>query len=146
MALERLHALALFGVPQNDLVVTPAAREKLAVKTPGDRQDPIAATFSNVREHICNGRLRLSPPELNTHTRLSPGERGETKKKSLANLRPSSVFRRSPFFGSHRMIFLSAPPLPFITCQVTVRMHAPSRTPLLLPLLLSHNLPTPRVR
>ena len=25
-------------------------------------------------------------------------------------------------------------------------MHAPSRTPLLLPLLLSHNLPTPRVR
>jgi hypothetical protein len=24
-------------------------------------------------------------------------------------------------------------------------MHAPSRTPLLLPLLLSHNLPTPRV-
>ena len=26
------------------------------------------------------------------------------------------------------------------------RMHAPSRTPLLLPLLLSHNLPTPRVR
>ncbi len=25
-------------------------------------------------------------------------------------------------------------------------IHAPSRTPLLLPLLLSHNLPTPRVR
>ena len=25
-------------------------------------------------------------------------------------------------------------------------MHAPSRNPLLLPLLLSHNLPTPRVR
>jgi len=25
-------------------------------------------------------------------------------------------------------------------------MHAPSRTPLLIPLLLSHNLPTPRVR
>ena len=29
---------------------------------------------------------------------------------------------------------------------VTPPMHAPSRTPLLLPLLLSHNLPTPRVR
>ena len=63
MALERLQALALVWVPQNDLVVTPAARENLAVKTPGDRPDPIAAIFSNVREHICNGRLRLSPPE-----------------------------------------------------------------------------------
>jgi hypothetical protein len=28
---------------------------------------------------------------------------------------------------------------------VATPMHAPSRTPLLLPLLLSHNLPTPRV-
>ena len=63
VALERLQALALFWVPQNDLVVSPAAREKLAVKTPGDRPDPIAAIFSNVREHICCGRLRLSPPE-----------------------------------------------------------------------------------
>ena len=29
----------------------------------------------------------------------------------MANLWPSSVFRRSPFFGSHRMILLSSPPL-----------------------------------
>ena len=63
MALERLQALALFWVPQNNLVVGPAAREKLAVKTPGDCQDRIAAILSNVREHICTGRLRLSPPE-----------------------------------------------------------------------------------
>jgi hypothetical protein len=73
-----------------------------------------------------------SPP---LNLRLSPGERGraagkivtltvlpamaqnkqvsggDKKKKSLANLWPSSVFRRSPFFGSHRMILLSAPPL-----------------------------------
>ena len=63
VALERLQALALFWVPQNDLVVIPAAREKPAVKTPGDRPDPIAAIFSNVREHIYNCRLRLSPPE-----------------------------------------------------------------------------------
>ena len=61
VALERLQALALFWVPQNDLVVSPAAREKLAVKTPGDGEDRTAAIFSNVREHICNGRLRLSP-------------------------------------------------------------------------------------
>ena len=61
MALERLQALALVWVPQNDLVVTPAAREKPAVQTPGDRLDKFAAIFSNVREHICNGRLRLSP-------------------------------------------------------------------------------------
>ena len=75
MALERLQALALFWVPQNDLVVLPAAREKLAVETPCDCietasntllkmvLDTIAAIFSNVREHICNVRLRLSPPE-----------------------------------------------------------------------------------
>ena len=63
MALERLQALALVWVPQNDLVVIPAAREKLAVGRKGDRPDQIAAIFSNVREHICNGRLRLSPPK-----------------------------------------------------------------------------------
>jgi len=43
--------------------------------------------------------------------RLSPVSGGDQKKKSLANLWPSSVFRRSPFFGSHRMILLSSPPL-----------------------------------
>ena len=63
VALERLQALALFWVPQNDVVVTPAARENLAVKTPGDGEDTTAAIFSNVREHICCGRLRLSPPK-----------------------------------------------------------------------------------
>ena len=74
MALERLQALALFWVPQDDPLVPPAAREKLAVKTPGDCIDTgmvfhgpvagvIAATLSIVREHTRNGRLRLSPPE-----------------------------------------------------------------------------------
>ena len=63
MALERLQALALVWVPQNDLVVGPAAREKLAVERKVDRVDNIAAIFSNVREHIYNCRLRLSPPE-----------------------------------------------------------------------------------
>ena len=69
MALERLQALALFWVPQDDPPVIPAARENLAVGRKGDRPDPIATIFSNVREHICNGRLRLSPLNL----RLSPG-------------------------------------------------------------------------
>jgi len=41
VALERLQALALFWVPQNDLGVIPAAREKLAVKTPCDCIDTI---------------------------------------------------------------------------------------------------------
>ena len=41
----------------------------------------------------------------------SPPVSGGAQKKSLANLWPSSVFRRSPFSGSHRMILLSAPPL-----------------------------------
>ena len=61
MALERLQALALFWVPQNDLAVGPAAREKLAVKTPGDGEDRIAAIFSNVS--FTGTTLRLSPPE-----------------------------------------------------------------------------------
>ena len=82
MALERLQALALVWVPQNDLVVTPAARENLAVKTPGDRPDQIAAIFSNVRGHIYNCRLRLSPPES---TPL-PRRGGETRNASQRRL------------------------------------------------------------
>ncbi len=95
MALERLQALALFWVPQNDLAVGPAAREKLAVKTPGDGEDRIAAIFSNVREHICNGRLRLSPLNL----RLSPGDRGRN-----ATLRKggSPMSGESPLAGETR--------------------------------------------
>ena len=46
MALERLQALALFGVPQDDPPVQPAARENLAVGRKDDRPDPIAAIFS----------------------------------------------------------------------------------------------------
>jgi len=61
--LERLQALALVGVPQEDPLVTPAARENLTVGRKGHRPDLTAAIFSNVREHICNGRLRLCPRE-----------------------------------------------------------------------------------
>ena len=61
MALERLQALALFRVPQNDLVVTPAARENLAVERKVDLEDMIAAIFSNVS--FTGTTLRLSPPE-----------------------------------------------------------------------------------
>ena len=50
--LERLQALALVGVPQDDPLVTPAARENLTVGRKGDRPDLTAAIFSNVREHI----------------------------------------------------------------------------------------------
>ena len=77
MALERLQALALFWVPQNDVVVTPAARENLAVERKVDLEDMIAAIFSNVREHIYNCRLRLSPPES-----TPPGERGRRREKA----------------------------------------------------------------
>ncbi len=61
MAIQLRQALALFGVPQDDLPVFPAARENLAVGRPGEGVDLTAAIFSHVREHICNGRLRLSP-------------------------------------------------------------------------------------
>ena len=76
--LERLQALALFWVPQDDHLVLPAARENLTVGRKGDRPDVTAAIFSNVREHICNGRLRLSPLNL----RLSPGERGRHRERA----------------------------------------------------------------
>ncbi len=72
MALQLRQELALFWVPQDDLLVIPAARKNLAVGRPGNCIDTIAAIFSNVREHICNGRLRLSPLNL----RLSPPDRG----------------------------------------------------------------------
>ena len=49
--LERLQALALFWVPQDDPLVTPAARENLTVGRKGDRPDLTVAIFSNVREH-----------------------------------------------------------------------------------------------
>ena len=45
MALERLQALALFRVPQDDLAVTPAARKNLAVGRPIDRHDHMTAIF-----------------------------------------------------------------------------------------------------
>jgi hypothetical protein len=88
VALERLQALALVWVPQNDLVVTPAAREKLAVKTPGDYLDPTAAIFSNIREHICQGLLRLSPADL-----------GRQKKKAGLTCGPSTPSGARPCLG-----------------------------------------------
>ena len=63
MAIQLRQALALLWVPQDDLRVIPAARKNLAVGRPGDCPDKIAAIFSNVREHIYSGRLRLSPAE-----------------------------------------------------------------------------------
>ncbi len=63
MALQLRQALALLWVPQDDLRVIPAARKNLAVGRPGDCPDKIAAIFSNVREHIYKGHLRLSPAE-----------------------------------------------------------------------------------
>ena len=70
--LERLQALALFWVPQDDPLVTPAARENLTVGRKGDRPDLTAAIFSNVREHITV--VYASPP---LDLRLSPGDRGQ---------------------------------------------------------------------
>ena len=59
--LERLQALALFWVPQDDPLVVPAARENLTVGRKGDRPDATAAIFSNVS--FTGTTLRLSPPE-----------------------------------------------------------------------------------
>ena len=50
--LERLQALALFGVPQDDPLVTPAARENLTVGLKGDRPDLTAAIFKRQGTHM----------------------------------------------------------------------------------------------
>jgi hypothetical protein len=89
VALERLQALALFWVPQNDLVVnrtiiiiiiiiTPSAREKLAVKTPGDRHDPFAAIQMSGNTYVT---VVYASPSLNL--RLSPG-RAKHERKMLS--------------------------------------------------------------
>ena len=140
MALERLQALALVWVPQNDLVVTPAARENLAVERKVDREDKIAAIFSNVREHICNGRLRLSPLNL----RLSPGEGGRhaTLRKGgspmsgegvesqlfakCGYLWPSSFLSTLPLSTSHSRIVLS--PDPLTSCDGFVGLNPTEET------------------
>ena len=52
MALERLQSLSIFWVPQNDLAVTPAARENLTVGLKGDRPDLTAAIFKRQGTHM----------------------------------------------------------------------------------------------
>ena len=59
-----IEAKETYYMKQMRPLVTPAARENLTVGRKGDRPDLTAAIFSNVREHICNGRLRLSPPPV----------------------------------------------------------------------------------
>ena len=63
-------------------------------------------------------------------------------------------FKRTAFYnGLKSKIGLAAAKTAALRVNLNVQgcgivappMHAPSRTPLLLPLLLSHNLPTPRV-
>ncbi len=91
--------LARSHIPQPDRpVVRPTDKQGGIRRIETDAIYVIAAIFSNVSF-------------TGTTLRLSPGERGRPQKKSLANLWPSSVFRRSPFFGSHRMILSSRPPL-----------------------------------
>ena len=52
VALERLQALALFWVPQDNTAALPAARENLAVERKGDRPDTIAAMFKRQGTHM----------------------------------------------------------------------------------------------
>ena len=115
VALELLELLSRAHIPQPDRpVVRPTDKQGGIRRIETDAIYRIAAIFSNVSF-------------TGTTLRLSPGERGD-KKKSLANLWPSSVFRRSPFFGSHRMLLLSTPPL---ARSLTSKRHPTVRTKLL---------------
>ena len=64
VALELLEHLATVNIPQPDRLVTrPTDELRWIRRVELDATDGIAAIFSNVREHICNGHLRLSPAE-----------------------------------------------------------------------------------
>jgi hypothetical protein len=73
---------------------------------------------------------------------------------SQRNQSDSFRFKRAAFYnGLKSKVGLAAAKAAALRVNLNVQgcglvsppMHAPSRTPLLLPLLLSHNLPTPRV-
>ncbi len=73
---------------------------------------------------------------------------------SQRNQSDSFRFKRAAFYnGLKSKVGLAAAKAATLWVNLNVQgcdivappMHAPSRTPLLLPLLLSHNLPTPRV-
>ncbi len=75
---------------------------------------------------------------------------------SSQNINPEALrFKRAAFYnGLKSKVGLAAAKAAALRINLNVQgcsivappMHDPSRTPLLLPLLLSHNLPTPRVR
>ncbi len=116
MALQLRQALALVWVPQDDPVI-PAARENLAVERKGDRPDTIAAIFSNVREHICNGRLRLSPES----TPLPVTGVNTQRFAKAAHLCPVRVWRHLPSDTFHTLIVLSSDPL--TSCPATLGLN-----------------------
>jgi hypothetical protein len=96
---ELLELLATVNIPQpHRAVVRPTDKQGGIRRIEADAIYVTAAIFSNVSF-------------TGTNLRLSPAERGRQKEKSLANLWPFNSVRRSPFFGSHRMILLSFPPL-----------------------------------
>ena len=75
---------------------------------------------------------------------------------SSQNINPEALrFKRAAFYnGLKSKVGRAAAKAAALRVNLNVQgcsivappMHAPSRTPLLLPLLVSHNLPTPRVR
>ena len=63
VAFQRRLARAQFHVPDLEGLVPGCRHDGLAVGRKNTRRDQITAIFCIVREHICCGRLRLSPPE-----------------------------------------------------------------------------------
>ena len=115
MALERLQALALFWVPQNDLVVSPAARQKLAVKTPCDCMDTEggAAIHTHTHTHRQTSKERrmvVQAAQPNTHTAIEHRDRC-----------PVRVWRHLPSDMFHTLIVLS--PDPLTTCDGSVGLN-----------------------
>jgi hypothetical protein len=109
---------------------------------------PLVSSFSRLFVDFC----RIAQNFPNARMLLSPFSIAPRRKKTQA---PYSVECRG-LFSKHKerlfqikireLIKRQAIPVHVQGCSIVAApMHAPSRTSLLLPLLLSHNLPLPRV-
>ena len=109
-----------------------------------DAQRKIAAYQ---QQYADNQNISFLPAILSTSTRMH----GETAiGMSSQHINTEALrFKRAAFYnGLKSKVGLAAAKAAALRVNLIVAppIHAPSRTPLLLPLLLSHNLPTARVR
>ena len=144
--------------------------EETDVKRKIPPKESVGVLYDYQQQYADNQNISFLPAIVSTSTRMH-GEflrllflqaHRETEAHFIAtgmssqNIHPEALrFKRAAFYnGLKSKVGLAAAKAAALRINLNVQgcsivappMHAPSRTPLLLPLLLSHNLPTPRVR